>query len=160
AIRRPELVSALVIANSTSSYPDDVRTVWQQRIETVRSKGIEAIADAVMERYFHEDFRNERAGEVAAYRRRLVTTDQEGYVGCCNAVGTVETTARLSQIKAPVLVIAGELDQGAPVSMSQTIVDQIPGAQLEVLKGASHLAVAEQPQAFADAVNGFLKQVS
>lgn len=159
AIRRPELVSALVIANSTSAYPDEVRKVWQQRIETVRAQGIEAIADAVMERYFHEGFRQERAGEVAAYRRRLVSTDQEGYVGCCNAVGTVDTTSRLSQIKAPVLVIAGRLDQGAPVSMSETMVAEIPGAQLEVLEGASHLAVAEEPQGFAKAVQGFLKQL-
>src|SRR5690606_16711892 len=68
AIRHPELVSALVVANSTSAYPDAVREVWQQRIDTVRAKGIEVIADAVMERYFHEDFRTERAATVASYR--------------------------------------------------------------------------------------------
>lgn len=156
AIRRPELVSKLVIANSTSAYPDAVRDVWQQRIATVKAQGIEVIADAVMERYFHAGFRAERAATVASYRRRLVTTDAEGYIGCCNAVGTVNTTDRLPQVKAATLVIAGELDQGAPVSMSETMANQIPGAKLVVLKDASHLAVAEQPQAFIDAVQAFL----
>jgi len=156
AIRHPELVSALVVANSTSAYPDDVRAVWQQRIETVRAKGIEAIADAVMERYFHAGFREEKAAAVAAFRKRLVTTDTEGYMGCCNAVGTVDTTGRLPQVKAPALIIAGQLDQGAPVSMSETMAGQIPGAKLVVLEDASHLAVAEQPKAFERAVSEFL----
>jgi 3-oxoadipate enol-lactonase len=147
----------LVIANSTSAYPDNVREVWQQRIATVQAQGIEVIADAVMERYFHEQFRKDRPATVATFRRRLTTTDAEGYVGCCNAVGTVDTTARLGQVKAPTLVIAGELDQGAPVSMSEIMVNAIPGAKLVVLKDASHLAVAEQPQAFTDAVVTFLK---
>lgn len=156
AIRHPELVSGLVIANSTSAYPDEVRFAWQQRIETVRSKGIEAIADAVMERYFHADFRQNQAAAVASFRKRLVSTDAEGYVGCCNAVGTVDTTGRLPQVKAPTLVIAGALDQGAPVSMSETMAKAIPGAQLVVLEDASHLAVAEQPKAFEQAVTRFL----
>lgn len=156
AIRHPDLVSALIIANSTSSYPDAVREIWQQRIDTVRTKGIEVIADAVMERYFHEDFRAERAATVASYRRRLTSTDQDGYVGCCHAVGTVDTTDRLAQIGVPTLVIAGALDQGAPVSMSETMVQHIPGAKLVVLDGASHLAVTEQPASFTHAVVEFL----
>lgn len=156
AIRHPELVSALVVANSTSAYPDEVRAAWQQRISTVQAKGIEAIADAVMERYFHAQYREEKAASVASFRKRLVTTDAEGYMGCCNAVGTVDTTARLSQVKAPTLVIAGALDQGAPVSMSETMVAQIPGAKLVVIDDASHLAVAEQPLAFEKAVGEFL----
>ena len=156
AIRYPELIQKLVIANSTSAYPDAVRDVWQQRIATVKENGIEVIADAVMERYFHAGFRSERPATVASFRRRLVTTDPEGYIGCCNAVGTVDTTARLASVTAPVLVIAGELDQGAPVSMSETMANAITGAKLVVLADASHLAVAEQPQAFIDAVQTFL----
>lgn len=160
AIRHPDLVSALVIANSTSAYPDSVRAAWQQRIATVRAQGIEAIADAVMERYFHAGYRKEHAGSVAAFRRRLVGTDPEGYVGCCHAVGTVDTTARLSGVQAPTLVIAGALDEGAPVAMSEAMTREIPGARLVVIPGASHLAVAEQPEAFAAAVEEFLGGLS
>lgn len=158
AIRNPSLVLALIIANSTSAYPDAVREAWQQRIDTVRAHGIEAIADAVMERYFHEQFRTERAATVAGYRRRLTTTSQAGYMGCCNAVRTVNTTDRLARITVPTLVIAGALDQGAPVPMSETIAKEIPGAKLAVLDGASHLAVIEQPKAFAQAVVDFLSK--
>jgi 3-oxoadipate enol-lactonase len=156
ALRHPSLVRALVLANTSSGYPDAARAVWEQRIATVRSSGIETIADAVMGRYFHDAFRAQKAATVARYRRRLVTTDAVGYVGCCEAVGKVDTTARLGQIGVPTLVIAGELDQGTPVAMAEALAQGIPGARLEVLKDASHLSAAEQPEAFAASVLAFV----
>jgi 3-oxoadipate enol-lactonase len=156
ALRHPALVRALVLANTTSGYPAAARAVWEQRIATVREHGIEAIADAVMARYFHDRYRADKAATVARFRRRLVTTDAAGYVGCCSAVGQVDTTSRLGQIAAPTLVIAGELDQGTPVAMAQTLADAIPGASLTVLKEASHLSAVEQPEAFDAAVTAFI----
>eukprot|EP01032_Pedospumella_encystans_P004869 gene4869-5786_t len=94
ALRHPSLVRALVLANTTSGYPEAAREAWRQRIATVRAQGIEAIADAVMGRYFHDGFRSEHAATVARFRRRVVSTDVQGYIGCCNAVGTVDTTLR------------------------------------------------------------------
>jgi 3-oxoadipate enol-lactonase len=156
ALRHPSLVRALVLANTTGGYPEAARAVWEQRIATVREQGIEAIADAVMARYFHDGFRAQKASTVARFRRRLVTTDTTGYVGCCNAVGLVDTTSRLGQVTAPALVIAGELDQGTPVAMAQALADAIPGARLEVLAEASHLSAVEQPEAFAASVIAYI----
>lgn len=156
ALRHPALVQALVIANSTSSYPEAARANWTQRIATVQTDGIEAIADAVMARYFTDSFRAGQRDIVTAFRARLVGTDSGGYIGCCNAVGTVDTDDRLHLITVPVLVIAGELDAGTPLSMAQKLIDRIPNARLEVLKDASHISVIEQPQAFSDSVSGFI----
>jgi len=157
ALRHPSLLAALVLANTTSDYPQAAREMWQQRIATVSSQGIEAIADAVMGRYFHDRFRTEHSATVARFRQRLVSTGADGYIGCCHAVGSMDTTARLPQIAVPTLVIAGELDQGTPLAMSQTLAEQIPQASLTVLKDASHLSATEQPQAFALAVTQFIQ---
>jgi 3-oxoadipate enol-lactonase len=159
ALRHPSLVRSLVLANTTSGYPDEARVLWEQRIATVSAQGIEAIADAVMGRYFHDGFRTAHGAIVARFRQRLVTTDAQGYIACCNAVGKMDTTARLGAIAAPTLVIAGELDQGTPVAMAQELAAAIPGAKLEVLAGASHLSAIEQPKAFAEAVQGFLATI-
>ncbi|MDB5776743.1 MAG: carboxymuconolactone decarboxylase family protein [Herbaspirillum sp.] len=156
ALRHPSLIGALVIANSASAYPEVARQGWRQRIETVRSQGLEAIADTVMARYFHEAFRQQHSATVAQFRQRLLTTDVTGYIGCCNAVGTVDTTARLPLIAAPTLVIAGELDQGAPVALSQVIADKIPQATLTVLPQASHISAIEQPALFNETVMAFI----
>ena len=53
-------------------------------------------------------------------------------------------------------MIAGELDQGTPVAMAQTMADGIADAHLVVLPDASHLSAIEQPAAFRQAVLGFI----
>lgn len=156
ALRHPALVGALVLAHTTSGYPDAARDVWRQRIATVQEHGIETIADAVMGRYFHEGYRAAHPATVARFRERLVTTDVQGYIGCCAAVGGVDTTARLGRIVVPTLVLAGELDQGTPVDMARTLADGIPGARLQVLAEASHLGAIEQPGTFVAAVTAFV----
>ncbi len=156
ALRHPSLVRALVLANTTSGYPEAARAMWRERIATVQAQGVEAIGDAVMGRYFTPAFRTRHASTVARFRRRVVSTDATGYAACCHAVGEVDTTARLGTIAVPTLVIAGELDQGTPVAMAQVLADGIPGAQLTVLRQASHLTAIEHPDAFHEAVRGFM----
>jgi 3-oxoadipate enol-lactonase len=156
ALRHPSLVAALVVANSTSSYPEEARAMWRQRIEAVRAGGLEAIADAAMARYFSDAFRASHAATVARFRRRLTSTDADAYIACCAAVAGVDTTARLPDIAAPTLVIAGELDTGTPLPMSQTLARAIPDARLAVLPGAAHLSAIEQPRPFADLVTEFM----
>ncbi len=156
ALRRPELIQALVIANSSGGYGPEAKPMWQQRIESVRNGGMWAIADTVLGRYFSEAFRAAQPAIVARFRRRLLATDAGGYVGCCHAVMNVDTLLRLAPISVPTLVIAAALDQGAPVAMSQAIAEQIRGALLTVLPDASHLSGIEQPAAFEAAVKGFL----
>lgn len=156
AMRHPSLVAALVVANSTSGYPEDARKVWQDRIATVHVQGVEAIADAVMGRYFHDGFRASHAATVERFRRRLVATGAAGYIACCAAVAGVDTGARLAQIAVPTLVIAGELDAGTPLPMSEAISGQVQNGRLEVIPGASHLSAIEQPAQFANIVTDFI----
>jgi 3-oxoadipate enol-lactonase len=156
AIRHPELLRSLVLANTTAHYPEAAQAAWAQRIAAVEQGGLEAIADMVMERYFHAGFRSGRPEALAAFRAALLRTSAAGYAATCHAVREVDWLERLPQVRCPTLVIAGALDVGAPVAMSQAIAERIPGARLEVLAGASHLSVAEQPQEFAALVEGFL----
>ena len=130
--------------------------MWRQRIETVQAGGVEAIADAVMGRYFSDAFRAANAATVARFRRRLATTCAEGYVGCCSAVAGVHTAERLPQIAVPTLVIAGELDAGTPPAMSETLAQRIPHARLEVLANAAHLSAVEAPAQFSQAISQFM----
>lgn len=159
ALRDPALVAAMVLANTTSAYEEQARAMWQQRIATVTEHGIEAIADMVMARYFHTDYRNRHAATVERFRRRLVSTDREGYTGCCAAVAGVDTTARLPQITVPVLVIAGELDAGTPPAMAQEMAARLPHARLQLLPQASHISAIEQPAAFARLVLELMHQL-
>ena len=156
AIRYPDLVSRLVLANTTSRYPQAAVAAWMQRIEIVRAKGMAAVADMIVERYLHADFRSTRPEIADAIRQRLLRDDPEGYAASCFAVAHVDWADRLSEIWQPTLVISGALDGGAPPAMGQAIAERIPGSEMAVFKNASHLSVIETPHLFGDAIDGFL----
>ena len=130
--------------------------MWAQRIAAVEEKGLEAIADMVMQRYFCDAFRTAQPEVVAGFRKTLLRTDAAGYVACCHAVANVNWLDRLAQVQCPTLIIAGAQDMGAPVAMSQAMAERIPGAELVVFDEASHLSVAEQPVLFAQTLQRFL----
>lgn len=155
AINHPELVQRLVVANSTACYPPAARDNWRQRIITVGAQGLPAIADAVMGRYFTDAFRAAAPDAEAAARATLLRNDPQGYAACCAAIADVDWLGGLAQVRCPTLVIAGALDQGAPVAMSQAIADAIPGARLEIIEQASHISVMEQPAKFRELVMAF-----
>ncbi len=159
ALRRPDLLKSLVIANSTSGYDAAGREAWGQRIAAIESGGLEAIADGAMQRWFSEAFRAAQPASVARWRRRVVTTSKAGYLAACHAVAAHDTTARLPQLKLPTLVIAGTLDLGTPVAMSQTIVERVPGARLVVIDDAAHLSVLERPDHFGAALRDFIERL-
>jgi 3-oxoadipate enol-lactonase len=158
-VRHPELVKALVLANTSAKYPEAAQQVFSQRIAAVGAGGMAAIADAVIERYFSAAFRAAQPELVAGYRARVLRTDPAGYAACCHAVGAVDWLERLRSITCPTLVIAGALDVGAPPAMSEAMAERIAGAELVVFDEASHLSVVEQPALFAETLQRFLSRV-
>lgn len=159
ALRYPSLVRAMVIANSTSRYAEEAQIAWQQRIVTLEQQGIPGVIDATLQRFFSPAFRERDPATVDTFRRRLLSTDLQGYLGCCQAVRAINTHDRLPQIAVPVQVIASEHDQGTPPAMAQAMAEQIPHAKLAVLSDAAHLSAIEQPEAFAKLVCSFLREL-
>lgn len=155
AVRHPELLRGVVIANSSAQYPADARTAWEQRIAAIEQGGLEAIADATMERWFTPAFRAARPDVVGRQRATVLRTSTAGYIACARAVQAVDWLERLNGVRCPALVIAGRQDAGAPPAMSEAIAQRIPGAELLLLDSA-HLSVVEQPQAFERALQDFI----
>jgi len=156
ALEHPGRLGRLVLANTTSSYGPEGRSMWQARAKAVKDGGLEAINDMVMSRYFSDDFRSAQPAIVKEMSRRFLATPVEGYLGCCDAIAELDYTPDLSRIHARTLVIAGAADAGTPPAMSQALADRIPGSQLAVIAQAAHLSAVEKPQEFGALVKGFL----
>jgi 3-oxoadipate enol-lactonase len=156
AIRHPELVSRLVLANTVSRYAPEAVAGWRQRIAAVRAGGVSAITEMVVERYLHAGFRARHPEAAERVRSRLLRDEAAPYVAACEAVAGVDWLARLGEIRCPTLVIAGALDVGAPPALGREIAERIPGAEFAVIDEASHLSVVETPEAFAGLVEPFL----
>jgi 3-oxoadipate enol-lactonase len=115
-----------------------------------------AVAEMVVERYLHADFRAAQPEATQSVRARLLRDDAAAYAASCHAVANVDWLDRLQQVRCPTLVIAGARDVGAPPAMAQAIADRIPGATLHLIDGASHLSVLETPAEFEAPIRAFL----
>jgi pimeloyl-ACP methyl ester carboxylesterase len=65
---------------------------------------------------------------------------------------THAVTAYAPEVKVPVLLVAGELDDLAPPAAQRTLLPLFPDARLALLPGTGHLAHYEQPAAVAAAI--------
>jgi len=66
-----------------------------------------------------------------------------------------DSTPILEEIKVPVLILHGAVDQLIPPSEAELMHSRIKGSQMEVIANAGHLLNLEQPGEFNQAVTGF-----
>jgi 3-oxoadipate enol-lactonase len=160
AVRHPEMVSSIVVANSSSYYDDIARGMWRARIETALNQGMAAVADGSVQRWFTPEFRRdpEHAGRVAQLRAVLEATDPQAYAAACEAVSRIEFCATNPRIASPALVIGGLRDEATPMAMAEAICQTISGAELATLDTA-HLSAVERPAEFAVLVAGFIRSL-
>jgi 3-oxoadipate enol-lactonase len=156
AIKYPGIFSSLTLADTTSRYPAEAGPLWQERIRTAETKGMQPLVQPTLERWFTEPFRKNNPDVVRNIATAISTTPVAGYAGCCAAIPKINVTARLKEIKCPVLVICGEQDPGTPPAMAREIQENTPGAKLVMIPQAAHLSNLEQPEAFNRALEGFL----
>jgi len=156
ALEEPTRVERLVLA-CTSAYLGPPEP-WSERAALVRSDSTEAVADAVVGRWFTPVLAEDEPETVTRFRAMLSATPAEGYARCCEAVGSWDGRERIAAITAPVLVVAGADDPATPVEHAEQIVSRITGSRLHVLEGAAHLANVERADSFNAAVLAHLEQ--
>ena len=153
AVNAPDRLTHVVLAN-TSPRPGAER--MEERRKAVLAGGMQAVADAVMGRFFSPSTLAVNPPIVAAARRVLLATDPHGYAGCCAAVRDCDATPALARIAVPALVISADGDVSLPwAGHGDVIARGIPGAAVVHLP-AAHLSNLEAPRAFASAVLDFL----
>lgn len=156
ALRHPDKIKALVLANTTSGYDQAGREALGQRIAAVEAHGIQAVSTGAMQRFFSPAFREAKGATVARHQRLLEATDPDGYVACAAALCDANYAAQLSQIKVPTLLIAGSEDESTPPQQMQAMARSLTRAQMVTLQGCAHLSAVEQPGAFADVLGEFV----
>jgi 3-oxoadipate enol-lactonase/4-carboxymuconolactone decarboxylase len=152
AATRPEKVDRLVLCATSAYMPP--RNLWQERADVVRLKGMEAVADSVIARWFTPA--HQASPGAQATRRDLLRIDPVGYARCCEAIGAMDLRERIGAITAPTLVVAGAEDPATPVAMAEEICNRVPGAQLAVVQEAAHLIAVEQPDRLTRLIADFL----
>ena len=155
ATKRLDLIRAMVLSNTAAKIgtPD----MWDERIAAVHAGGIEALADAVMERWFSDAFR--ASPELELWRNMLVRGEDDGYAGCSAAISGTDFFSTTAALRLPTLGIAGSEDGSTPPDLVRETVDLIPGSRFHLIRKAGHLPCVEQPVEYAEVLTRFLKEV-
>jgi pimeloyl-ACP methyl ester carboxylesterase len=65
----------------------------------------------------------------------------------------------LAKISVPTMVLVGEEDVITPPAVARSLAEAIPGARLELIPGAGHMAPYENPAAANAAIRRFLQSL-
>lgn len=150
AATRPDLVHHLVLADGTACYGPDRERVWAERAERAVSVPREKQLEFQRDRWFAEPFREAHPDEVQRVCDIFVATDSKAHAAACRALGGLDATAQLGDVRAETLVLVGEEDYATPPEMARELADGIKGAQLRILERTRHLSLLERPDLWPD----------
>jgi pimeloyl-ACP methyl ester carboxylesterase len=144
--RHPERVAGLVLANTKSGADDEAGKERRRALaERLRNEGNAFLVDAP------PPLLSSEAPAELWDRVKRVIAQQPAEAIAAASLGMAErpdSTAELSGIGVPTLVITSTGDTLIPPEATSPMADQIPGARLEVIDGAGHLSNLEAPDVF------------
>jgi 3-oxoadipate enol-lactonase len=154
ALSHPELVGALVLVGATPHGLGSDRDS-DYVLQAIDDLGVIVASQRVIER----SFGSAAAADLVAFARDEVAQTpafvaREAIV----SFGESDTRGRLREIKAPTLVIVGDEDNITPPRESRILAQGIPHARLEVVPGAAHFPMLEQPEIFNQLLRDFLEE--
>ncbi len=154
AAHAPQRVTHLVLANTSPQFVP--RSNWEARIAAVQLGGIESIADTAMQRFFSAETLARGNPHAASVRSVLLGTDPAGYMSCCAALRDMDHRQLIQKIKAPTLIISGDLDVSTPWSGHGEVLARGINEAKSVQLKATHLSNIERPRSFLAALFDFL----
>lgn len=164
ALRHPELVRGLVLVSTTPGGAASTPATERGREALFLPADLEAgerarqalalmAADGLQER-------DPAAFDTAEHNARQHPQSAESYKRQFRAVRSHDTSAELSQIKVPTLILHGETDDLIPLPNAQRLADGTPGARLKTYPQTGHMPHIERREEFLADLRGFLnKQV-
>jgi 3-oxoadipate enol-lactonase len=139
----PDRIASLVLCCTSAKLGPP--QMWADRARTVREEGTAAVAKAGVSRWLTPGYVERHPDRAAFLRAMIAAVPAEGYAACCGAIERMDLREELRQIGAPTLIISAAGDPSAPPEHQQVIADLIPGARIESVPDAAHLANVEHP---------------
>lgn len=158
----PQRLKGLILADTRPGADNDEAKANRENMARIaETQGTEAIADLQLPKLLMEETLHHHLEVEARVRRMIDAATPQGIAAVSRGMAQrPDSTDLLATIHCPTLVIVGEQDVLTPPSVAQDYAAQIPGAQYIVIPEAGHLSNLEQPEAFHQAVSGFLQSVS
>lgn len=157
----PRRVRGLILADTRPGADTaEARANRENVARIAEMQGTGVIADMQVPRLLSAYTRQQYPEVEARVRQLINAATPQGIVAASRGMAQrADSTDVLATITCPTLVIVGEQDELTPPSVAQDYAAQIPGAQFASIALAGHLSNLEQPEAFLQAVSGFLQTI-
>jgi 3-oxoadipate enol-lactonase len=155
AQQHPDRVSGIVICDSGCMSTPASSQQWEERIAVAQSKGMEALVEPTIARWFPPATVQNNPPHLDKVRAMIRGTPVNGFIGCAAALADHNYNAKVASVTCPVLFICGEKDGTTPAAM-QDMQKRLPGSRYVELAGAGHISNMDRPAEFTAAVAEFL----
>jgi 3-oxoadipate enol-lactonase len=147
----PRRCASLILADSFAVHPEG-GAIYERSIAA--SGDLRAMAEARVDVLLAEP-------ADPAVRKDVVETmakiDPAAYRIGAEAVWLADQRDRAARMDVPTLVLCGGEDKVTPPSLSDELTGLIPGARMQVIRRAGHIANLEKPETFNRAVEAFIR---
>lgn len=164
ALKYPQRVAAFVSCDTNANSPAGNRRAWGERIaiaEKEAAKGQvgervvgEQVAEATVKRWFVKE--NHDGAEIGRVKMMVEKNSLEGFKKSVEALYDYDIRSAMKDCKVKGAFVVGSGDGVLPGAMKEMAAALGKGAMYEVIDGAGHLPMVEQPEEFARFVSRFL----
>ncbi len=155
ALRSPESVGRLAVIGTVCGRTPEQQARALDRIKYLEHHGTAALAESNRERWFSSAFRASHPEVVDRRVAQVSGCDAESYLRAFTVFCTAEFIDRVGEIRAPLLVIAGEHDVAATPDMARAMGGLVQNAEFHVLPGLHHSVLIEAPATIGALLDGF-----
>ncbi len=157
ALHHADRIGRLICCDARADAPPPFAKMWDARIADVDAKGVSALWPGTLERWLTPACQTRDPEMVDRLKADFEMTSADGYKGCAAAIRELDYFRHLGAISLPVLYIVGDQDSGASPETMHAMADATPGAGIEEIPNAAHIANIDNSDAFNAAVAGFLQ---
>jgi pimeloyl-ACP methyl ester carboxylesterase len=157
AVHMPQCVRSLMLFGALTEPPDAARNGLIGRAASARAGNMDAIADQIIASTLSPQTHANKPEAVAFVRESVMRQDPEGYAKSCEALSKAMALP-VDRIGVPVLLVAGDTDPVAPMSMATALKDKMPNARLILLDHCGHWITIERAQESSRLIAEFLQK--
>ncbi len=105
------------------------------------------------------DFINTSDINIKRFLSDILHTSLRSYLTICEQLVNLNAEKLLDKITVPTLVISGTDDTIFPPEIAKYLNKRIKKSELELIEGANHILVLNNPQDLSKSINGFLQRI-
>ena len=155
AEHHPQRIARLIPCDCGPASTPQSAQQWSERIALAKDKGMEALVEPTVGRWFAPEFLASNKQAVDKVRAMVRSTPLNGFVGCASALSNFDLRPNLAGIKHTTLFLCGAKD--ASLGGTKALHAGVVSSKMIEIPAAGHISNIENPAIFTRAITEFLR---